>query len=76
MLELKNVYSDPAYARIKKELHTQLDHLRKKYRDNDELSQGYVDKFMEDASNGKVFGVSKEKVQSIKSRRTKNEGNK
>ena len=52
-LELKNVYYDPAYARIKKELHTQLDDLRKKYHDNDELSQGYVDKFMEDAANGK-----------------------
>ncbi len=75
-LELKNVYNDPAYSKIKKELHTQLDDLRKKYHDNDELSQGYVDKFMEDATNGKVFGVSKEKAKAIKSRRTKIEGKK
>lgn len=73
-LELKNVYNDPAYAKIKKELHTQLDNLRKKYHDTDKLSQGYVDKFMEDASNGKVFGVSKEKVQAIRARRVKNDG--
>ena len=48
-----------------------LEQLRKKYHDNADLSQGYVDKFLEDASNGKVFGVSKEKVGEIKSRRTK-----
>jgi arylsulfatase A-like enzyme len=70
--ELKNVYNDPAYAKIKKDLHVQLEGLRKKYGDNDKLNQEYVDKFMEDASDGKVFGVSKEKVQEIKSRRAKN----
>lgn len=75
-LELKNVYNDPAYASVKKELHIQLEQLRKKYRDNDELSQAYVDRFMEDAANGKVFGVSKEKVQAIKARRAKIVGNK
>ena len=75
-LELKNVYNDPAYASIRKDLHTRLDQLRKKYHDNADLSQGYVDKFLEDASNGKVFGVSKEKVEEIKSRRVKNEGKK
>lgn len=75
-LELKNVYNDPAYDKIRKELHAQLDQLRKKYRDNAALSQGFVDKFMEDATNGKVFGVSKEKVQLIRARRLKVEGNK
>ncbi len=68
-LELKNVYNDPAYAAIKKELHVQLAGLRKKYKDNDNLSQTYVDTFMDDAMKGKVFGVSKEKAQQIKSRR-------
>ncbi len=75
-LELKNVYNDPAYATVKKDLHARLDQLRKKYKDNSELSQSYVDKFMEDASNGKVFGVSKEKVQEIRARRAAIEGKK
>ncbi|WP_207508378.1 sulfatase family protein [Telluribacter humicola] len=69
--EMKNVYDDPAYAKVKKELHAKLEQLRKKYKDSDEISQGYVDRFMEDASNGKVFGVSKEKVQEIRDRRAK-----
>lgn len=74
--ELKNVYNDPAYAKIKKELHAQLEQLRKQYGDSDQLSQGFVDKFMDDASQGKVFGVSKEKVEQIKARRTKIGGRK
>ncbi|HEV7347655.1 sulfatase [Telluribacter sp.] len=69
--ELKNVYNDPAYVKVRKELHAQLDQLRKKYKDNEELSQVYVDKLMEDASNGKVYGVSPEKIQEIKARRAK-----
>jgi hypothetical protein len=70
-LELKNVYNDPAYAKVKKDLHEQLEQLRVKYGDNDKLSQQYVDEFMEDAANGKVFGVTKEKVEEIRSRRAK-----
>ncbi len=75
-LELKNVYNDPAYAKVKQELHTQLEQLRKKYRDTNELSQNYVDTFMKDASEGKVFGVSKDKPQEIKARRAKVESKK
>ncbi len=74
--ELKNVYNDPAYAKVKADLHTRLDQLRKKYKDSPELSQRYVDKFLEDAANGKVFGVTKEKVQQIKERRAKVEAKK
>ena len=74
-LELKNVYNDPAYSKIKADLHTRLEALRKKYKDNATLSQNYVDKFMGDAANGKVFGVSKEKVEEVKARRAKIEGN-
>ena len=69
--ELKNVYNDPAYAKLKKELHTKLDQLRIKYKDNETSSLSYVDRLMNDASNGKVYGVSKEKVQEIKDRRAK-----
>ncbi|MDO1450799.1 sulfatase [Rhodocytophaga aerolata] len=71
-LELKNVYNDPAYAKVRKQLHGQLSGLRKKYGDTDQLSGQYVEKFMEDATQGKVFGVSKEKAQQIKSRRAAN----
>ena len=70
-MELKNVYDDPAYAKVKKELHIRLEQLRKKYKDKTELSQQYVDKFLEDATNGKVFGVTKEEVQQIMERRKK-----
>jgi len=75
-LELKNVYNDPAYASIRKNLHARLDQLRKKYHDNAELSRRYIDKFLEDASNGKVFGVSAEKVAEIRARRAKVENKK
>jgi arylsulfatase A-like enzyme len=74
--ELKNVYNDPAYAKIKKKLHLELDQLREKYKDNEKLSQSYVNRLMKDASEGKVFGVSKEKLQDIKARRAKVMSNK
>lgn len=70
--ELKNVYDDPAYEKIRKDLHTRLEDLRKKYKDNTALSQQYVDQFMKDASEGKVFGVSKEEAAQIKERQKKN----
>jgi arylsulfatase A-like enzyme len=34
--EMKNVYNDPAYSRIKDDLHKRLDSLRAKYKDNSE----------------------------------------
>lgn len=70
-LELKNFYNDPAYAKVRNELHARLEDLRKKYKDNDQLSQSYIDKLMDDASKGKVFGVTKEKAGEIKTRREK-----
>ncbi|MDF2157264.1 sulfatase [Algoriphagus sp. CAU 1675] len=70
-MELKNVYDDPAYSEIRKDLHERLDKLREKYKDNSQLSQRYIDMLLEDASAGKVFGVSKERVDEIKERRKK-----
>src|SRR5688572_18933621 len=69
--EMKNVYNDPAYASVKKDLHRRLDELRKKYNDNTELSQQYVDRFLEDAVSGKVPGVTKEEAQRVMERRKK-----
>ncbi len=68
-LELKNFYDDPAYAEIKLDLHDRLEALRTKYKDSNEISQKYIDLLMKDAAEGKVFGVSKEKVEEIKERR-------
>jgi arylsulfatase A-like enzyme len=42
--EMQNVYNDPAYADIQKELHVRLEELRTKYGDSDELNQKYIDK--------------------------------
>lgn len=71
-MEMKNVYDDPAYAKVKKDLHVKLEELRKKYKDNTALSERYVDEFMKDASDGKVFGVTKEMAEKILERRKKN----
>lgn len=73
--ELKNVYNDPAYSEIRADLHKRLDDLRVKYKDNSELSQGYIDKLMEDATEGKVWGINNKRVEEIKSRHQKVEGN-
>ncbi len=46
-LELTNVYSDPNYSEIVKKLHKELDELRVKYGDSDELNQKYIDLYKE-----------------------------
>jgi len=61
-MEMKNFYDDPAYAAIRKELHSELDKIRKKYKDNTTISQGYIDRLIEDAAQGKVYGAPKAKV--------------
>lgn len=69
--ELTNVYNDPAYAEIKQDLHVRLEKLREKYKDNTDLSQGYIDLFMNDVAQNKVFGVSPEKGEEILKRKKK-----
>lgn len=41
--EMNNVYDDPSYADVVKELKTKLTGLRKKYNDSPELDQKYID---------------------------------
>jgi arylsulfatase A-like enzyme len=72
--ELKNVYDDPAYAAIRADLHKRLDDLRVKYKDSPELSQGYIDRLLEDATDGKVLGINNKRVEEIQARRQKVEG--
>lgn len=64
-LEQHNYYDDPAYAEIRKEMHTKLEALREEYGDNEAISQQYIDDFMPKAKEGKVWGVSKEILESI-----------
>lgn len=63
--EMKNVYEDPAYAKIKKDLHARLDKLREKYGDSSELSQSYIDRYLEDISKTRAFGANQQKVKEI-----------
>ncbi len=69
--ELKNVYDDPAYAEIRADLHQRLDELRIKYKDSSELSQVYIDRLLEDAVEGKVWGMDEKRVEEIQARRQK-----
>jgi arylsulfatase A-like enzyme len=49
--EMNNVYDDPAYAGVVKELKVQLDEMRKKYKDSPELDQKYIDMYQIKAQN-------------------------
>ena len=42
--EMKNVYNDSAYTKVKAELHSKLIDLRKKYKDSDQLDLEYINK--------------------------------
>ncbi len=44
--EMLNVYDDPAYADIVKDLKTKLAELRVKYKDSKELDQKYIEKYL------------------------------
>lgn len=43
--ELKNVYNDPKYAKIKTEMHKKLADLRVKYKDSEALDKMYIEKY-------------------------------
>ena len=51
--ELNNVYSDPAYADIVKQLETELRRLQKRYGDSDELAQQYVQEYLREQQQKK-----------------------
>lgn len=53
--EMKNVYNDPKYAAVKKELHQKLAQLRIKYKDSETLDKKYIEKYKELEANGKIF---------------------
>ncbi len=71
--ELESRYYDPAYAEVKDELHKQLAEIRAKYRDSDEISQSYIDRFVDDVASGKTYGMSEEKIKEIVDRYRSNQ---
>lgn len=53
--EMKNVYHDPKYAKVRAELHKKLAKLRVKYKDSDTLDKMYIEKYKELEAQGKIF---------------------
>jgi arylsulfatase A-like enzyme len=53
--EMKNVYNDPKYAKVKAELHKKLVALRVKYKDSEALDKMYIAKYDELIKAGKIF---------------------
>lgn len=45
--EMKNVYNNPNYQKIRKEMHRKLKHLRKKYKDSDVNDSRYLKEYLE-----------------------------
>jgi arylsulfatase A-like enzyme len=45
--EMKNLYGDPAYAKVQADLYRQLKELRAKYHDSDEQNQKFIDEYNE-----------------------------
>ena len=70
--ELTNEYDNPAYASIKEKLHKELEEVRKKYGDSDELNQKYINTFMDDVEKNGIFGVNKKKLEEIIEKRKTN----
>ena len=59
--ELTNVYDDPAYAEIRKDLHARLEGLREKYGDNSQISQRYLNEYLDYLEESKSFQGGKNK---------------
>lgn len=53
--EMKNVYNDPKYTKVKAELHKKLAALRVKYKDSEALDKMYIAKYDELIKKGKIF---------------------
>jgi arylsulfatase A-like enzyme len=53
--EMKNVYNDPKYAKVKAQLHQKLAALRIKYKDSETLDKMYIEKYKELESKGRIL---------------------
>ena len=69
--ELRNVYDDPAYAPVVTELHRKLEALRKQYGDSAEISQGYLDAYLDRLEKNPAFGSNIEVTKKLLEERKK-----
>lgn len=69
--ELRNVYEDPAYASVVAELHQKLEELRKQYGDSAEISQGYLDTYLDRLEKNPAYGTNEEVTKRLLEERKK-----
>ena len=69
--ELRNVYYDPSYAPVVAELHRKLEALRKQYGDSAEISQGYLDAYLDRLEKNPAFGSNIEVTKKLLEERKK-----
>ncbi|MFM2250896.1 MAG: hypothetical protein RLZZ358_1823 [Bacteroidota bacterium] len=69
--ELRNVYDDPTYAPVVAELHRKLEELRKQYGDSAEISQGYLDAYLDRLEKNPAFGSNSEVTKKLLEERKK-----
>jgi arylsulfatase A-like enzyme len=69
--ELRNVYDDPTYAPAVAELHRKLEALRKQYGDNSEISQGYLDTYLDRLEKNAAYGSNVEVTKKLLEERKK-----
>jgi arylsulfatase A-like enzyme len=69
--ELRNVYDDPTYAPVVAELHRKLEALRKQYGDSAEISQGYLDAYLDRLEKNPAFGSNIEVTKKLLEERKK-----
>jgi arylsulfatase A-like enzyme len=69
--ELRNVYGDPSYAPVVAELHRKLEELRKQYGDSAEISQGYLDAYLDRLEKNPAFGSNIEVTKKLLEERKK-----
>ena len=69
--ELRNVYDDLSYAPVVAELHRKLEALRKQYGDSAEISQGYLDAYLDRLEKNPAFGSNIEVTKKLLEERKK-----
>lgn len=69
--ELRNVYDDPSYAPVVAELHRKLEALRKQHGDSAEISQGYLDAYLNRLEKNPAFGSNIEVTKKLLEERKK-----
>ena len=69
--ELRNVYDDPSYAPVVVELHRKLEALRKQYGDSAEISQGYLDAYLDRLERNPSIGSNIEVTKKLLEERKK-----